>query len=267
MEWKNEDTDRLEAYARGELEGEEKAALEMRLAADPNLAAEAKLVAEMVSGIKAKAKAESKAELRGIWEEVKNDGREEGKEREGEKEESEIPPLRKTGNNSQFRNRILRIAAAILILAVIGTLLYNYYGQSRNDEIYTALYTPFPPVPLVRQVGEDYEAGMLAYQKEKYTEAAVKFETELGTDSLDALRYLYLGNCKMNLGEYGKAIDCFQQSAELGNSNHREHSEWFTALSNLRLGEEDLARKGFLEIAGGGGAYAARAQRGLELLE
>lgn len=265
MEWKNEDSDLLEAYARGELSEEERTAFELRLAGDLNLAAEAKLVAEILSGIKARGRAESKAELREIWEAVKADGQVNGKEEEGEK--PELPPSRETGNSLRRRSRFLRIAATILILAVLGTLLYNYFGESRLDRIYTALYSPYPPVPLVRQTGDDYEAGMLAYQKGNYPEASDMFQIELGTDSLDAIRYLYLGNCKMNLGEFENAIECFRQSTELGNENHGEHAYWFMALSYLKLGEEDFARKVFVEIAGEGGVYAARGQRAVEMLE
>lgn len=249
MEWTEADTDLLERYAQGELSPEEREALERRIVADPEFAAEARLTAEALSALKAEAKAADKAKLAAIWQSV---GSEEVHYRE-----------------LQWwkKRNFLPIAAAILLLAVVGAVFLFRQTSPSPKSIFEELYKPFPAEPLVRKRNPDYDEGMRRYRNGDYEAAAGHFRRPIGVDSLDASRHLYLGNCALVLEDFNSAMVSFDSTALLGGPAHMDHVDWYRALTRLRMGEVALAKTMFEKIASEGGPYAASAREALEELE
>lgn len=248
MEWNDSDIDLLERYASDELSDAERQALEEKIASNPEFAEEAAKVAEAISAMKAKARAEEKEKLRALWQASQETS-----------DKTAVRPLR--------RRRFWGIAASVILIAAVGFALLKYNSDSPKTALYHSLYQPLAATPVVRDLDQSYAQGMKAYREGDYDLAAQKFKLDLGADSLDADRYLYLGNCALNTEDFALALEYFDQAKTKGTAGHRDHAEWFGSLAHLRLGEKDMTRQIWEEIAIGGGPYASLARDGLEKLE
>jgi tetratricopeptide (TPR) repeat protein len=144
----------------------------------------------------------------------------------------------------------LKIAASVLVLAIIAFVVR--FNSSKNalaiadDE----LSQPYP-VPNITRGNTDpstFEIGLHYYATRKYRQALKYFEQASPNTSDAATLAFYKGLSQLYQGDYTDARESFQNEA-LSKSRYVEQARWFSALTLIKAGDTQQARKVLDEIS------------------
>ena len=126
-------------------------------------------------------------------------------------------------------------AAGVAILITVGFWLINMPGKT--DKLFAENVTIDPGLPVPMSATDNYTFydAMVDYKSGKYDLAIGKWTTLLQLNpENDTLNY-YMGAALFNAEKYEQAIPYFEKVSKLNQSTFYGKSEWYMALSFLKL--------------------------------
>lgn len=161
---------------------------------------------------------------------------------------------------------IWKIAASIVIIVGVGTLLWNILNTSEDfSDLYAAYYELYPVEDVIRgntQVEKDII--MKSYADGDYQKVVSILSDNTSFPLTEQFR-LYLGNSYLNLGNEQEALKQFQQISD--DSKYSENANWYQALTYLKLKNAEKSSALLKEIVDFDGVYKEKAQELLTKLE
>lgn len=134
-----------------------------------------------------------------------------------------------------------------------------------------ARFRPLPfrgPVERVAAKAEPHlRAAMQLYVRSQYAQAAAAFEEVVKADPKHAYSKLYLGVCRLVLGDNVRAEELFRQVLESGDPNYQEEAHYYRAKALFAQRNMDEGRKEVRILAASASPWTGDAKRMLSLLE
>lgn len=198
--------------------GAEKAAFEENLKQDLNLQKEVDAYRDIIAGIE---QAETDA-FQGMMQGWEKQIKEEAKPQQ-------------TKVRGLFSPKVMMAMAAVVVLLVTFTFVFNPFGQPTN--LYDAFFQPY--ADQITQMGEGDEGfdqpkanqAMAFYQEGKY-EDALPLLTELAKDNPDmSVLRLYQGIAEMEVFDYNSAQESF---SSLPNTSYAAQGQWYNLLISVK---------------------------------
>ena len=247
MDNQQEKYERIEQYLAGTMSEAEKLAFESELQESSSLAREVErhqTAHRLLSD-------EKKIELRNLLETVGQ-------------EYTSTPP-----SNPKF-SVAWRWAAALLVLVGIAASLWWLVPFSQQGDLYGEFYETYPVYSLQRQTPSEntelFDQAMELYIKKDYVSAAEKLQEVLETENEPMTRF-YLGICRLELNQESKAIEQFQSIIDQGDNFFESQSQWYLALTYLKLKQPEEAEPLLQSMAKDGfHPYQAKAKAVLKKL-
>lgn len=145
------------------------------------------------------------------------------------------------------------MAAAILLLAVVGSVIWLRQGDLLEDE----LSEPYPLAILDRSESNTGK-GFEFYIKRDYKNAVNAFDPK----STDVSEIFYNGLSNLYAGNYDRAIQLLS-SEPLKSSRYKQQADWFIALALLKSDKKEAAKKALGSISNDPAHYKSEEARKL----
>ncbi|MEW7289740.1 tetratricopeptide repeat protein [Aquimarina sp. 2304DJ70-9] len=159
----------------------------------------------------------------------------------------------------------LRIAATIVVLLGVGTLLWNTIDTTDElRNLYAAHYVPFPAEDITRgEQNTALQSVMNNYNKGAYGKVVKALEKDTNLVGQKELG-VYLGTSYLNTDQEQSAILQFENI--LNTSKYYEASRWYLSLAYLKLKNTQKTKEILEEIIEYKGVYKDNAVRLLNAL-
>lgn len=163
------------------------------------------------------------------------------------------------GTNSKFKKtlflgRKFLTAAAVILVVVISSVVYNIISVPTNDRLFKQFYQKYEADILTRSsVVNDVNALISAiqqYDKGNYSIAIVKFEEILKTDINNTSAHFFVGISYIETNDYEKAIKHLSVVITQNDTAFIEHAEWYLALCYVKTKQTNKANTLLTKIAG-----------------
>ncbi|MBC8046704.1 MAG: tetratricopeptide repeat protein [Fimbriimonadaceae bacterium] len=146
--------------------------------------------------------------------------------------------------------KILAVAAAILIFLLVGFFITQKNTIS-HQKLFANYYQPYSGNPITRDdtIGLLTKATELYFNKE-YGNAAALFTQYLKEDTSAIANVqvkLLLGICMIETEQYREALQIFQKIIEQKEIYFFYQANWYSALSELKMGNTEMCKK-YLKI-------------------
>ncbi len=235
--------EKIEGYLAKKLSQEELSAFEKEMAADPELKREVEKHRELHNVMSDKGTLEFKEKLQKISEEIK-------------KEQSK----------SNVYYSYWKIAASIIIILGVGTLLWSSLIKTNDlSDIYATYYNPYPTEDITRGDSANKLNNILKnYSEGKYDLVITELSESSSVSASEQLR-LYLGNSYLNTGKEQKALLEFQSVPK--SSKYYEDASWYNALTYLKMGKKKKSLEALNVIVQFNGIYKEKALQLIEKLK
>ncbi|GAA4276004.1 tetratricopeptide repeat protein [Aquimarina mytili] len=160
----------------------------------------------------------------------------------------------------------LRIAATIVVLLGVGTLVWNTLDTTDElRDLYVAHYTPFPAEDNTRgEINTALQNIMDDYNKGAYDSVVTALEKNTNLVDQKELE-VYLGVSYLNTNQEQKAVLQFENIS--ANSRYYEASRWYLSLAYLKLKNTKKTTQILEEIIQYNGVYKDNAARLLRALK
>ncbi|WP_299319204.1 hypothetical protein [uncultured Maribacter sp.] len=140
----------------------------------------------------------------------------------------------------------LSIAASIAVLIGVSWFVFNSDVFNGTEELYASNYEKYPNTVYTITRGDATDESLERLAFEAYEtddfETAITYLFELKEKTrLDYVDF-YLGQAYLANGDYLKATDKFQEIISI-NSEFKDEGYWYAALANLKLEQEEEAKK------------------------
>ena len=227
-----EDFKLIDRYLAGELNEEEKAAVEARLSTDEPFAQEVQLRREMEQFLKQQPQREQlKEQFAGLGEKYFADG-------DSGRKEAKILGLSR---------RQWLFAASFALIVVAGALLYSQLRPSLYEQ-----FNSHPPLALTEKSSDGINLSRVeqAFNTGRYREALDGLNQYLDNHPKDLTAQLFKGIAALELKQYDIAIPVFE-SLRLGDTDLQDYGAWYLALTYLRQGDRKKCRELLEEIPEG----------------
>lgn len=216
-------------YLQGELQEEERGRFEKMIQEDPEFAEEVNLAITL--------DARFKVEKKQHWQSLLAKG-----------EASD--PVPEVDNQAKIRRlRWVRSVAAILLVALLASLLFLYLNPSSDIDVLAnrQLTNPYPdPVVLMgpEEVTQDQNLYIRAYSEKEYEQGIAPLERLIEKNQEDPELYFYLALCQLyqSKPDYEKAISNFEESRRLKEAIYGPRADWFISLAYIKSGQLDQAK-------------------------
>ncbi len=228
-----EDLMLIEKKLAGELKPDEEAVFKQRLLHDTDFEQQYRQAQEAIALLQQHQDAQLKQELRTLYGDIKT-------------------------KRARSRRRYYGMAAAIGFLLIAGLAFWFYRHQPQ--QLFQTYYEVYYANSFRGEVPQAYEQGMIYYQQNDYQQAIPYLERVSQQAAADPQTVLYLGNSYLNTNETEKAIRQFTQGLSLKDAILRQHAAWYLALSYLKKGEKEPAKKQLHEIIRQQGIYQEKAE-------
>lgn len=159
------------------------------------------------------------------------------------------------GKLNETRNAIYKIAAFIILLMGLSLLIYiSFFSTKSTDKLFAGYFEPYPD--MISSRGENnnispiLSAALASYRKKEYADAWIKFGecSKQNNDSGDFI-ILYRGISGLMAGYEDKAIELFITIRDEKSNSLCGQASWYLALSYLKTGDKDKARRVLKELA------------------
>ena len=151
-------------------------------------------------------------------------------------------------------------AASFALVLVVGGLWYILSNKPYSTEkLVTKYYKPAHPILQIRSVeinSDDALAKAFRYYKENDFNNALKYFKSI--ESQITAKF-YSGVCYIELEQYDKAADCFNQIIYDNDNLFVEQADWYLGLIYLMDNQKAKAVEQFLKVSKEEGYYAAQA--------
>lgn len=151
----------------------------------------------------------------------------------------DIREIRESANIPKTRliSPWLKIAASVILLAVIGT---GFYAQTySNDSLYVQAYVPVSDY--ITNLDNDLsslEKAVSLYNTEEYQGASEIFKTIASLENSEShIASFYLGICYMQMDKMDEAVEVLQRVQ----GPFKSEAQWYLALAHLKLDHDDVS--------------------------
>ena len=229
----------IDRYLNGELEGEELAAFEQRLADEPAFKQEVAFQRELAAVV---ADGETMDFSAMVAEVV---------------EGTESSSSSRAGSGG-MNWRWMAIAASVLLVAVVGFFVLRG-GESDPKALFADNFAPYEAPVEFRggdsTLAERFEFAFSSYQLEAYGPAADAFQDILNTDPDEFSARFYLGVCKLAQDNGAGAEKEFRNLLAQNAPTWRSQAQWYLAMALLQQGKADAAEQELEALETRGGKY------------
>lgn len=153
-----------------------------------------------------------------------------------------------------FLGRKFLTAAAVILVVVISSVVYNIISVPTNDRLFKQYYQKYDADILTRStVTNDVNALISAiqqYDKGNYPIAIAKFEEILKIDNNNTTAHFFVGVSYIETNDYEKAIKNLSFVIDQNDTAFIEHAEWYLALCYVKIKQTNKANKLLTKIAG-----------------
>ncbi|HMG14119.1 MAG TPA: tetratricopeptide repeat protein [Saprospiraceae bacterium] len=178
------------------------------------------------------------------------------------KKEVELKTIEYPLNNNRYW---LRIAAGVILLIGITSLLWQYMNKPAGNNLYTDNFKPLPPISNTVR-GENSNAksetisdAMMAYGLGQYNKAINLFKQNLVHNSLDNESQLYLGISYLADNRPQNAIDALRK-VRINSEEYFNEASWYLALSYLKMSDAGKTEKILHELVKNESVYSEQAR-------
>jgi hypothetical protein len=248
--------DLISRYLEGEMNEQERLAFEKKIKDNPELAKEIKLHRDIDDTIKDTKLLDFYEQLESIHKKLKKEGALE--ETHDEKE----------NHNRRLYLRWYNIAAAIIILLVISTVLYFTLRPPLNERLYSQFFKPYNGSYIVRSAAtqDKYSKASDTYDSANYEKSWNMFNELIKVDTLKINAMFFKGISAMEINKYDDAINSFNFIIKDNSTLFVNQAEWYLALCYLKNNDMPNAKKLFGEIAESNASHKSDAKRILKKL-
>lgn len=156
------------------------------------------------------------------------------------------------------------VAAASLTLMVSFGL--NFFSQKpqKNSAIYNEYYSSYDAAGIVRSGNDESKKlvnqALSYYESKSYSNAYSLFNKVLEKDFSNISIHFYKGISCIELNKIEEAISAFQLIIDHKNNLFVEQSEWYLAISYMKIFEIDKAKTLLTKLAEEEGTYQSQAK-------
>ncbi|MDF1695530.1 MAG: tetratricopeptide repeat protein [Saprospiraceae bacterium] len=220
----------IDLYLLDLLPEEEKASFETQLQNDEALRSEVIIQREALRDIEGIGRIELKSKLQSIHQEIKQDS----------------TPA--SSSNTSIRSLFVKIAAAAIFVAVMGTIWLMNQTPSTED-LFAQNFEPYE-LSLTDRSSSDNTLTTIeeVYASGNYNEAILLLEKAIQQDNRLELM-LGLGISYVKTDQSAKAITIFKQILKEDNFNYEDEAHWYLGLTYLKSNELKNARNHFNILA------------------
>ena len=158
--------------------------------------------------------------------------------------------------------RLLRIAAAIIVMAAIASPFLYYYMQSSPDKLFKAYYASYETSMISRGENEaqSLDSALIAYENKDFSTALITFQRLLSENKENDAATFFCAMCQMELGDFSAAINLYNKLIEDANNLFVEQSHWYISLAYLKLGDLEKAKAHLKILQAGSNPYSLKAE-------
>lgn len=218
----------IDLYLMGLLKSPDLEQFQDRLKKDEAFAESVAKQVLMIQALKEQERRQTKQELQKIYNQFKS-----------------RPP----SNSNRFKLSIYFGTAAVILLLL--TLLWvSNKQESKQAELFTQYYSPFPTRPLTRD-GNNYQnqderkekiwQAVKFYNAKNYQNALTIFLSITKHQGTSKRYHLMIGSCYLSLNEYSKAEIWFESVLNSSDPLIKNHGEWYLALTYLAQSKQKEA--------------------------
>lgn len=153
--------------------------------------------------------------------------------------------------NSTSQKKIIRlfynkysIAASIIFLIGFISFIVSYNQIPGNNQYFAQYYQKYENDIIKRSDTSSEDLYVLAienYNNGEYEKSIMLFQQNIIEGNNSNASNFYSGLCYMELYQYQKALSCFSET-NITNNLIKIHSQWYTALSYLKLNKIEKAK-------------------------
>ncbi|MCF8227803.1 MAG: hypothetical protein K9G58_00175 [Bacteroidales bacterium] len=143
--------------------------------------------------------------------------------------------------NFQRTKRIYAIAALIVVLLAVGSILLFQLLRPEHERLFRKYYTSYAFEQFRSFEENKLQEGILFYQEGQY-EQAIRFSKSYITNHTgDVQANFLLAISLMEEGKYNEAVHYFSRVIKSDHLRLREYAEWYEALATLHQGKIERA--------------------------
>ncbi len=234
--------EQIEAYLAGQMLEPDRLAFEARIAQDLKFANEVRLHADLARGLNEPDIDKLRASIQKV---LRRD------------DQPTVPWIR------EYRRHL--VAACItLIVAVIA--IVQFTNKPTSQQLFTRYFEPYPDVLTSRDaadLGPKLLEAMALYNRQEYEEASVLFEQVVEAGNVSDLVFLYYGVNELARGDGETANHSLNQ---VGSSILEHDVGWYQVLAQLKMGNEEKAKRELRGLLEAEFKYSTKAGELLEQL-
>ncbi len=169
--------------------------------------------------------------------------------------EVKVKPIKEKqeAKTSWLNSSLLRVAASVLLFAVIGLLVFQYSqsGSSPQQLAQVHLVEHYNAPTILRNstenVEENWQKAITAYKKEDFVQSATLIEKVIQQGKANEEQFYYLGLSYLYQDKEleNKAIKNFDKVRD---SLYLEAAQWYKGLALIKLGKEKEAKELLLQL-------------------
>ncbi len=174
--------------------------------------------------------------------------------REKEKQATDITePEPHMSHIRQVRRIWFSVAAIVVLAVIVSVLIFRPFKGKPAKDLYTEYYREFPMSEEMNDLSradDDLLFAIKVYEAGDYDRAVILFEMLADSSTLRGYSLFYAGLAYMHLNLTDKAIETFQGLLDDAPGDMIPATRWYLALCYLKTGEASLSKEQLLLIEG-----------------
>ncbi len=186
----------------------------------------------------------------------------------------EAPDMAEPGlprSNIRQIRRIWFTAAAVIVLAIIVTILFLKPNSSKpSNDLYTKYYTEYPVSSELSELSrsdDDLLFAIKVYEAGDYDRAIILFEMLQDSSTHGAYPRFYMGHAYLHINLTDRAIEAFREILDEDAGQLEQATRWYLALAYLKAGNASLSTEQLKQIDASDSPYRSEARRLLRDLQ
>ena len=163
-------------------------------------------------------------------------------------------------NKNNFKQWYL-VAASVLVLITVGTLLIFQSDKAKPQDVFEKYYKTYEPIVTRSVISETdfFNQGIEAYISKRYDLAFAKFDQLAQIDDNNYAAKLLMGVCSIEMGDFSIAEKQFSAIIESKDPFYVQDAEWYLALMFLNTNNTEKAIAVLNTIVNNRGMYTEKA--------
>ncbi|MEE9461019.1 MAG: tetratricopeptide repeat protein [Bacteroidales bacterium] len=172
--------------------------------------------------------------------------------REKDKQATDVTePEPHRSNIRQVRRIWFSVAAVVVLAVIVSVLIFRPFKGKPAKDLYTEYYKEFPMTEEMNELSrtdDDLLFAIKVYEAGDYKRAIILFEMLADSSTLSGYSLFYAGLAYMHLNLTDKAIETFQGLLDDDPGDMIPATRWYLALCYLKAGEASLSKEQLLLI-------------------